>query len=336
MKIQYRILTVILAILMSVSLFACDNSTEKTSSSNDVKLLKIGIIQIAPHSSLDNCYEGLVEGLKEKGFVHGKNITIDYQNAQGDMANSDLFAKNMVSSKYDMIIGIATPSAMSAYSFAKDTSIPVVFAAVSDPVAAGIVKSMENPEYNVTGTSDLLPLEPQMKMIRAFLPEGKKIGIIYTTSEPNSVSHLEALEKLAPDYGFEIKAIGVTNASEVGSAATTLVSQGVDCINNFTDNNVVDNLTTVLNAANEGNIPVFGSEIEQVKKGCLGSVGLDYLYLGKETGKIAALILSGEAKAFDIPVKIISDSEPVYNKEVLDKLGLTLPEEYKETKNVAE
>lgn len=336
MKIQYKILTVILAVIMSMNLFACNNEENKNSSSNEIKPLKIGVIQIAPHSSLDNCYEGLIEGLKEKGFIDGDNITIDFQNAQGEMSNSDLFAKNMVASKYDMIIGIATPSAMSAYSFAKDTDIPVVFTAVSDPVAAGIVKSMEKPEYNVTGTSDVLPLEAQIKMIRAFLPKGKKIGIIYTTSEPNSVSHLEAFKKIAPDYGFEIKAIGVTNASEVGSAATTLISQGVDCINNFTDNNVVNNLTTVLNIANEGNIPVFGSEIEQVKKGCLASESLDYLNLGKVTGKMAASILSGEAKASDISVEVISDSEPVYNKEVLDKLGLTLPKEYKESMNVVE
>ena len=296
--------------------------------------LQIGVIQIAPHPSLDNCYKGFVEGLAEAGFVDGDNIKIDYQNAQGEMANSDMIAKNMVSSKYDLILGIATPAAMSVYSAAKDTEIPIVFSAVSDPLAAGIVKSLEKPEYT-TGTSDVLPLEAQLKMIRAFLPDAKKIGILYTTSEPNSVTHLKAIRELAPKYDFEIVAIGVTTASEVATAATSLTSQGVDCINNFTDNNVVNNLTSVLHAADAANIPVFGSEVEQVKNGCLAAEGIDYVSLGKETGKIAAQILKGEAKAGEIPVALISDSTPVYNKEVGSRLGITLPEDYKDAEAVS-
>ena len=225
-------------------------------------------------------------------------------------------------------MGIATPAAMSAYSAAKSTDIPVVFTAVSDAVAAGIVKSNEKPGVNCTGSSDVLPLEQQMKMIRAFLPNAKKIGILYTTSEPNSVSQLAQFKALAPKYNFEIVDVGVTNASEVAAAAATAVSKGVDCINNFTDNNVVDNLSTVLKAANGAKIPVFGSEEEQVKNGCLASQSIDYVALGKETGKIAAQILKGEAKASDIPVYMVKDCTPVYNKAVMEKLGLTLPSEY--------
>lgn len=136
----------------------------------------------------------------------------------------------------------------------------------------------------VRGTADVLPLEAQIKMIRSFLPDAKKIGILYTTSEPNSVSHLEKFKQIAPNYGFEVEAVGVTNASEVAAGAQTLVSKGVNCINNFTDNNVVDNLSTVLKAANDAKIPVFGSEEEQVKNGCLASQSIDYVALGKQTG----------------------------------------------------
>ncbi|HBT65876.1 MAG TPA: ABC transporter substrate-binding protein, partial [Ruminococcaceae bacterium] len=286
MKNFRKIIAFILSAIMTLSFASCSDSS-----------LKVGIIQIAPHASLDNCYEGIVEGLKQAGYENGKNITIDYQNANGETATSNLMAKKMVSSKYDIIIGIATPAAMSAYSATRNTDIPVVFSAVSDPVTIQIVKSLEKPEYNCTGTTDVLNLEAQMEMIRTFLPNAKKIGVLYTTSEQNSVTHLNKFKSIAPDYGFEIVAVGVTNATEVATAAKTLVSKGIDCINNFTDNNVVNNLSSVLNAANTANIPVFGSEVEQVKNGCIAAEGLDYVHLGRETGMMAAKILEGDAKA---------------------------------------
>jgi putative ABC transport system substrate-binding protein len=324
MKKSKKILVVLLAVAMLFTFASC---TEK----NDV--LKIGVIQYAPHPSLDNCYTGFLEGLAEEGYVVGDNIEIDFQNAMGEMSNSDLQAATMVSSKYDMIMAIATPAAMSAYSAAKDTDIPVVFSAVSDAISCGLVVSNETPENNITGTSDVLPLEAQMQMIRSFLPDATKIGIIYTTSEPNSVTHLGIFKSLAVEYGFEIVEVGVTNASEVAAAVTTVISKGVDCINNFTDNNVVNNLSTVINAADEANIPVFGSEIEQVKNGCLAAEGIDYVELGRETGRIAARILNGEA-AGSISVALISASEPVYNKTVANRLGIALPAAYSEAADV--
>ncbi|MDF1493210.1 ABC transporter substrate-binding protein [Caproiciproducens sp. CPB-2] len=333
-----RIMAGILAAALAASFTACSSGTAASSaasaagseaqSQGAAKNFKIGVIQYATHPSLDNCYTGFKAGLEEAGLKDGDNITIDFQNAQGDNANGDLIAKNMVSKKYDMMMGIATPAAMSAYSAAKSTDIPVVFTAVSDAVAAGIVKSNEKPEVNCTGSSDVLPLEQQIKMIRAFLPDAKKIGILYTTSEPNSVSQLAQFTELAPKYNFEVVDVGVTNASEVAAAAATAVSKGVDCINNFTDNNVVDNLSSVLQAAGKANIPVFGSEEEQVKNGCLASQSIDYVALGKETGKMAAKILKGEAKASETPVYMVKDCTPVYNKAVMDQLGLTLPAEY--------
>ena len=173
---------------------------------------------------------------------------------------------------------------MSAYAATREAGTPVVFIAVSDPVAAGIINDVEKPGTNCTGVSDILNLEEQIKLIRAFLPEATTIGVIYTTSEPNSVSHLEKLEKLAPDYGFTIVSVGISSAAEVGSAAATLVSKGVDCVNNFTDNNVVENLSVLLHAADEAGIPVFGSEVEQVVNGCLATQGIDYVEVGRAGG----------------------------------------------------
>lgn len=327
---------VLAALAAMTSLTACSGGQTVSSGTDGGEdgTYTIGVVQYATHPSLDNCYEGFLKGLADEGFVEGENLTIDFQNAQGDTANCDLMAKTMVTSRVDLLAGIATPAVMSEYSAAKSSDIPIVFTAVSDPVSAGLVQSIEQPGSNCTGTSDVLPLEKQVKMIRAFLPDATKIGVIYTTSEPNSVSHLEKLQGIAADNGFEVIAVGVTNSSEVASAAASVVAQGADCINNFTDNNVVDNLSAVIKAANDGGIPVFGSEIEQVKNGCLASESIDYVALGEQTGRMAARILSGE-DASTMPVEEVEDATPVYNSEVLEALGLTLPADYQDAQDVS-
>lgn len=293
------------------------------------KVFRIGLTQYAPHPSLDNCREGFIEGLKEEGFEVGKNIELDLTNADGKGENAAMIAQNYVSKKYDMIGAIATPSAMAAQAAADGKNIPVIFSAVSDPVSANLVESLETPNRGTTGTSDALPLEKQMQMIRAFLPDAKKIGVLYTTNEVNSQTHLAQFEALAPQYGFEIVSVGVTGPSDIPLAVDSLLAQ-VDCVNNFTDNNVVNNLQTLIDKANAKKIPVFGSEEEQVKNGCIASESIDYVALGRETGKIAAKVLKGESVNI-VPVKVISDSKPVANQAAMDALGISLPDEYKDS-----
>lgn len=295
----------------------------------------VGVIQYATHPSLDNCYTGFLLGLAEGGYVEGENLTVDFQNAMAEMANSDMQAKNMVARREDMLVGIATPAAMSAYAATKELGIPVVFVAVSDAVAAGIVQSNEMPGTNCTGASDVLNLEKQVEMIRAFLPAAETIGVIYTTSEPNSLTHLGRLSEIAPAYGFKVESIGIASASEVAGAAVSLISRGVDCINNFTDNNLVENLQLVLHAADEAGIPVFGSEVEQVVNGCLATQGIDYIELGKACGRMAAEILDGKASPETAPVLLIDDCTPAYNSLVAEKLGIALPEAYQDAEDVA-
>ncbi len=171
-------------------------------------------------------------------------------------------------------------------------------------------------------------------MIRAFLPAADTIGILYTTSEPNSVSQLEKIQGLAPDYGFSIEAVGINNASEVATGAATLVAKGVDCVNNFTDNNVVDNLSVLLHAADAAGIPVFGSEITQVENGCVASESLDYVALGVQTGLMAAKVMSGEATVGELPVQLIADSVPVYSAANCAKFNITLPSAYADATNI--
>ena len=298
------------------------------------KVFKVGITQYAPHPSLDNCREGIIAGLKEAGFEEGKNFELDLTNADGKGENASMIAQNYVAKKYDMIVAIATPSAMTAQAAAEGKNIPVVFSAVSDPVSAKLVEALEAPNRSTTGTSDALPLEKQMQMIRAFLPDAKKIGVLYTTNEVNSQSHLAAFQELAPQYGFEIVAMGVNGPSDIPLAVDSLLPQ-VDCVNNFTDNNVVNNLETLISKANDKKIPVYGSEVEQVKNGCVASESIDYVELGRQTGLMAGSILKGQ-DVNTLAVKVTSESKPVVNQAVMDMLGIVLPESYRSTAELVE
>ena len=283
----------------------------------------IGISQFAEHGSLDNCREGFLEGLKSAGIEEGVNLTVEYQNSQADTGTASTIADNFVSKNVNLICAIATPSAMSAYNSCLDSEIPVVYTAVSDPVGAGLADEEGNSVGNITGTSDKLPVEEQLKMIRDLMPDAKKIGILYTTSEANSVSTIKEYKELAENYDFEIVDSGINTVADVEMAAKDLASK-VDCISNLTDNTVVSALQTVIAAADEKNIPVFGSEIEQVKSGCLASMGIDYIALGKQTGEMAAKILKGESKAEEMPYEVCSGASLYVNTAVADKLNFEL------------
>lgn len=319
-----KMLTVMMSAVMTAALLAgCGTKAD----SGGTTQYTIGISQFAEHGSLDNCREGFLAGLAEEGITEGENLTVDYQNAQADTGTAGTIADSFVSSKVDMICAIATPSAASAYNACLNTDIPVIYTAVSDPAAAGLAKEDGSNVGNVTGSSDVLPVEEQLKMIREILPDAKKIGILYTTSEANSCSTIEEYKKLAPNYDFEIVDTGINTSADIDMAAADLVSK-VDCLCNLTDNTVVNALQTVLDKANSVNIPVFGSEIEQVKNGCTASMGIDYYELGKETGKMAAKILKGEATAEETPYISASKASLYVNTAAAGKVGLNLSEDY--------
>ena len=311
---------------------ATDASTEEASDETATAELfegeyTIGISQFAEHGSLDNCREGFIEGLAQNGFVEGENLTIQFQNAQADTATASQISDTFVSDNVNLICAIATPSAMSAYNSAKETEIPVIYSAVSDPVGAELASEDGTPVGNITGTSDALAVTEQLEMIREILPDATKIGIIYTTSEANSVSTIEEYKKYAADYGFEIVDTGINTLADLDMAASDLVSK-VDCINNLTDNTVVSGLQTVITAANDAGIPVFGSEVEQVKVGCVASMGLDYYQLGIQTGEMAASVLKGEVSASELEYQVIDEPSLYVNTAAADKIGLTLDEEF--------
>ena len=320
-----KMMAVVLTMAMTTAMAAgCSGSSDTSGSGEDS--YTIGISQFAEHGSLDNCREGFLKGLENEGIVEGENLTVEYQNAAADMGTASQISDAFVSDKVDLICAIATPTAQSAYNEAMDTDIPVVYTAVTDPVAAELADEDGNPVGNVTGTSDELPIKEQLEMIRQMLPEAETVGIMYTTSEANSISALETYKELAGDYGFEIVESGISSTADISLAADDLISK-VDCITNLTDNTVVASLPTILEKANEKGIPVFGSEIEQVRIGCLAAEGLDYVALGEQTGKMAAKILKGEAQASDMAYETITEPGFYVNTKVAENLGVTVPEE---------
>lgn len=281
----------------------------------------IGINQYGEHASLDNCREGFLMGLADAGLIEGEHFNIDYQNAGFDNAIATQIAQNFSATNVTLMCAIATPSATACYAAAEDKDIPVIFTAITDPAEAKLDSG------NITGTSDKLPVEAQLDLIRKLQPDADVIGILYTTSEPNSVSAIAEYQAKAPDFGFTIEAVGVTSQSEVTQAADTLIARGVDCFSNLTDNNVVGVLSSILEKTDEAGIPVYGSEVEQVKLGCVAAAGIDYIQLGRQTGMMAAAILTGESSAYDMAYETISDYGIYVNSEASAAMDIEIPDE---------
>ena len=330
MKKIIKVLALTLSLALSVFAFSACGTKDKTDSDKSGEKLKIGVIQYMSHPSLDNCYDGIKQALEASDL----DYEIDFQMGSSNSADSDCanFAKNMVADNCDMIVAIATPAAKAAFTATDNTDIPVIFCAVSDPEAAQLVESNEAPGYLCTGTSDVLDLAAQVNLIKSMQPDVKKIGILYTSSEDNSVSNLARFKEICDGENIEVVASAVQSGSDVPAAAEELASK-VDCINNFTDNNVVNNLSVVLSAAEKYGIPVYGSEEEQVKNGCLASVSIDYVALGKVTGEMAIDALGG-ADVTKMAVKTITDATPIINSDVLSTLKMELPDEYKDAATV--
>ena len=323
MKTLKNLTAAILALTLALGLTACGSSasTDTTEESGETASYKIGISQYGEHGSLDNCREGFLEGLAQAGIVEGENLKVLYENAHFDDTMTGQIGDTFSAADVDLMVGIATPSAVACYNAAEDKDIPVIFTAITDPVEANLDSG------NITGTSDALPVEGQLKLIRALQPDADTIGIIYTTSEPNSVSAIRTYEELAGDYGFTIDAVGVAAQQEVTQAVDTLISRDVDCLSNLTDNNVVGVLSAILEKTNEAGIPVYGSEVEQVKLGCVAGAGLDYVQLGIQTGLMAAKVLTGEATCADMPYETIENYGLYINSDAIAAMGLTVPDD---------
>lgn len=320
MKKTLAVLVSLILLLLSVA--GCSSGQKQPSADTSDKL-KIGIIQYVDHPSLNTIRESCIAQMAKNGYKDGENITIDYQNAQGDPSNLKTICQKFANKKYDLIIAIATPAAQAAVGETKE--IPIVFSACTDPVGSGLVKNMEKPEGNVTGTSDAVSAEKIMQLAKRITPDIKKIGALYSSSETNSISVVKDLKAYAKKNGMTVIDATITNSSEVQQAASSLVGK-VDAIFSPIDNTVASAMPIVAEVANKAKIPVYVGADSMVKDGGLATYGIDYVILGQETGNMAVDILKGK-KPGDIPVQSMSDMDIYVNKNTANAIGIKIPDD---------
>ncbi|MGI6226537.1 MAG: ABC transporter substrate-binding protein [Peptococcales bacterium] len=317
----------LLIILIITSLITgCTTKKENIASANaDIKKTKIGIIQIVEHPSLDAARQGFLDILAENGYEEGKNLIVDYKNAQGDMPTLNTIANKLANGGNDLLLAVATPSAQAIANATKNNKVPVLFTAITDPVAAGLVESMEKPNTNLTGTTDMAPVADQIKLIKEIAPNVKNIGIIYNTSEINSVVQLEIAKKAATEEGLNIYEAVATNSSEVDQAAKSLARK-VDAIYVLTDNTVVSALEAVIKMSRQNKLLVVSAEKDSVTRGTVATIALDYYKLGQQTGKMALKILSGDATPQDMPIESQTSQEVIVNLPAAEAIGIEIPD----------
>lgn len=309
--------------VMSAALLGCTGSNDTSHSHDDKTDQKtVAITAIVEHPALDAVRQGAIEALAEAGYQAGKNLTVNFQSAQGNMATAGQIAKQFVADGPDAIIAIATPSAQAVVSSTSD--IPVIFSAVTEPVEAKLVSKLDGSGTNVTGASDALPLEPQVELIKELLPNVKNIGFVYSPGEVNSTVTLKNLKAIASNQGLNIVEAPAQKSSDIAMAAQSLVGK-VDVIYTSTDNNVINAYEALAQVAKEAKIPLVSSDPSVVERGASVALGVNYHDLGIETGKITARILKGE-KAGDIPVYVPQNLDLHINKKYAKEQGITLPQ----------
>ncbi|MEQ9809819.1 ABC transporter substrate-binding protein [Streptococcus jiangjianxini] len=268
-------------------LAACSQSGGKNATK---EMPKVGILQYVEHESLTAARKGFEKGLAKAGYKEGKNITISYENAQGDQANLQSISEKLVSDN-DLVLGIATPAAQSLVATSSDT--PILFTAVTDPVSAKLVKSMKDPAGMATGTSDMSPIDKQVQLVKEVLPDAKKVGIMYTTSERNSEVQVKQAEKLFKKAGIKVISKGISSTNDVQDTAKSLMKD-VDVIFVPTDNTIASAITLLSDLSKETKVPVVGGSADMVEGGVLFSYGPDYEKLGEQTAKLAVKVIEGK------------------------------------------
>ena len=284
-------------------------------------VFRIGISQFITHQSLDATREGFVDELAKQGYVEGKNIEIDLQNAQGEQRNLKTISQQLAESR-DVVLAIATPSAQSLANTTQRT--PVIFSAVTDPVSAKLVESREHPGGNVTGTSDQSSdaISIQINLIKKVLPKAKTIGILYTQSEPNSVVQKDEAKRLLEEKGFTVVEKTILDSNNVKAAAESLMAE-VDMVFVPTDNIISSTMETVKQVSIKHKVPVFGGSTEMIAVGGLYNYGTNYEELGRQTARMLIRVLKGE-KPENIAVELPEKLELHTNKEMADALGIDI------------
>ncbi|MCO6533970.1 MULTISPECIES: ABC transporter substrate-binding protein [Lactobacillus] len=294
----------------------CSNN-KKSDSGQTVK--HVGVLQVVQHPSLDKAYEGFKKGLKEEGYVEGKNLKIDYQNAQNSQDNLKSMSEKLVNEKSDLILGIATPAAQSVANATQD--IPTVVTAVTDLKAAKLVNSDAKPGRNVTGTTDMVSIDKQIKLLLSIVPKAKTIGVMYNAGEANSKIQADLAIKALKKAGVKVLVKTANTTNDVQQVTETLAGK-VQGIYVPTDNTFASASSIIGKVVKEKKIPLVAGSTDQVKTGGLASIGIDYEALGEQTGKMAAKILAGKAKPANMPVEKANELKLVVNHKMAKALGI--------------
>ena len=280
----------------------------------------VAVTAIVEHPALDAVRDGVQAALKEAGYESGKNLKWQYQSAQGNTGTAAQIARKFVGDKPDAIVAIATPSAQAVVAATK--SVPVVYSAVTDPVAAKLVPSMEASKTNVAGVSDVPALDKQIELIKQVVPGAKRIGMVYNPGEANSVVVVKELQKLLPGMGLTLVEAAAPRSVDVSSAARSLIGK-VDVIYTSTDNNVVSAYEALVKVGQDAKIPLVASDTDSVKRGAIAALGINYRDLGEQTGRMVVRILKGE-KPGEIKSETSSKLELFVNPGAAEKQGVKL------------
>ena len=286
--------------------------------------LYIGLLQYTSHPSLDAIADGIIDTLAENGYEDKENIVLDFQNAQGDQSNLNTMANRFVMNEADMMIAIATPSALAVANVSDD--IPIILGAITDPENVGLVDSNEAPGGNVTGVSDMTPIAKQLELIRQIQPEAKTLGLLYSSSEDNAVLQGELATELAKYYGFETVTRTVSSTNDVSQVVKQLVSE-VDAIWTPNDNIIASAFPSVVEVANEARIPIYPAVDVMVAQGGLATLGLNQYQIGVKTGEMIVELLKGTIQTATEAVRFADETDLVVNYEAAELLGITIPDE---------
>lgn len=292
--------------------------------------IKIGVVQIVQHGSLDEANKGFVDALKERGYGPDK-VEIDQENAQGDQSNLKTIVSRFKAEKPKLICAIATPAAQAAANEIKD--IPIVGTAITDYTSAKLVQNDERPGGNVTGVSDFASMDAQMDMAGKLIPHAKNVGLIYCSSEVNSEVQANQMKDYCKKHGLSVEERTVNNVNDIQQVAESLVGK-VDYIYVPTDNTLASSIPTLMKITDANKIPVIVGADIMAKDGALAALSVDYYRLGKQTGELAADILDGKVKPETSPIQHQKDYTIVINKQDAEILGLTIPEEIAKKANM--
>lgn len=286
------------------------------------KVYRIGIMQIVEHPSLDAARQGFIDALSELGYKDGQNVRYEIRSAQGELAIAQTIAQRFVAEQVDLILAIATPTAQAAAQATR--TIPILITAVTDPVAARLVQSLERPGTNVTGTSDMTPVAAQLELLKKLVPSARRVGVVYNPGEVNSQVQAGLTRQAATRLGLEIVEASASSSTEVLTAAQS-IARRVDAFYVFTDNTVVSALESVIKVAEQARKPLIVGEGDSVRRGGLASVAIDYYQLGRQTGRMAARVLEGASPA-EMPVQFQEQARLIINLQAAARMGVTVPE----------